>query len=38
MAFSLLPREDEYFIFFTQMTEKIQEAKIMIKAIRGSTI
>lgn len=26
MAFSLLPREDEYFIFFTQMTEKIQEA------------
>lgn len=26
MAFSLLPREDEYFSFFTQMTEKIQEA------------
>jgi len=26
MAFSLLPREDEYFVFFTQMTEKIQEA------------
>lgn len=26
MAFSLLPREDEYFAFFTQMTEKIQEA------------
>ena len=26
MAFSLLPREDEYFTFFTQMTEKIQEA------------
>ena len=26
MAFSLLPREDEYFIFFSQITEKIQEA------------
>lgn len=26
MAFSLLPREDEYFVLFTQMTEKIQEA------------
>ncbi|MBA3633213.1 MAG: DUF47 domain-containing protein [Acidobacteria bacterium] len=26
MAFSLLPREDEYFVFFSQMTEKIQEA------------
>ena len=26
MAFSLLPREDDYFVFFTQMTEKIQEA------------
>ncbi len=26
MAFSLLPREDEYFTLFTQMTEKIQEA------------
>lgn len=26
MGFSLLPREDEYFSFFTQMTEKIQEA------------
>lgn len=26
MAFSLLPREDEYFTFFSQMTEKIQEA------------
>ena len=26
MAFSLLPREDEYFVFFSQITEKIQEA------------
>lgn len=26
MAFSLLPREDEYFVFFSQMTEKIMEA------------
>lgn len=26
MAFSLLPREDEYFVLFSQMTEKIQEA------------
>ena len=26
MAFSLLPREDEYFTFFSQITEKIQEA------------
>ena len=26
MAFRLLPREDEYFAFFSQMTEKIQEA------------
>ncbi len=26
MAFSLLPREDEYFVFFSQITQKIQEA------------
>ena len=26
MAFSLLPREDEYFTLFSQVTEKIQEA------------
>ena len=26
MAFSLLPREDEYFVFFSQITEKIREA------------
>ncbi len=26
MAFKFLPREDDYFVFFTQMTEQIQEA------------
>lgn len=26
MAFRFLPREDDYFVFFSQMTEKIQEA------------
>jgi uncharacterized protein Yka (UPF0111/DUF47 family) len=26
MAFRLLPREDEYFTFFSQMTAKMQEA------------
>ena len=26
MGFSLLPREDEYFVLFSQVTEKIQEA------------
>ena len=26
MAFRLMPREDEYFTYFSQMTEKIQEA------------
>src|SRR5690349_18523188 len=26
MGFSLLPREDEYFTLFSQVTEKIQEA------------
>ena len=26
MAFSLLPKEDTYFVYFEQMTEKIQEA------------
>ena len=25
MAFSLLPREDEYFVLLSQMTEKIQD-------------
>lgn len=32
MAFSLLPREDEYFLYFTQMTSKIEEAaKILVE-------
>ncbi|MGH9947621.1 MAG: DUF47 domain-containing protein [Pyrinomonadaceae bacterium] len=32
MAFSFLPREDEYFEMFSQMTEKIQEAaKILVE-------
>ena len=36
MAFSLLPREDEYFVFFSQMTEKIQEASnILIEMLQG---
>jgi uncharacterized protein len=26
MAFSFLPREDDYFVYFSQMTERIQEA------------
>lgn len=30
MAFSLLPREDEYFDFFTQMSAKIQDAAQML--------
>jgi hypothetical protein len=30
MGFSLLPREDEYFVFFSQMTEKIQEASTFL--------
>ncbi len=40
MAFSLLPREDEYFDFFSQMTEKIQAASNALVAMmqdnRGS--
>ncbi len=36
MAFNLLPREDEYFAFFSQMTEKIQEASnILIEMLQG---
>ena len=32
MGFSLLPREDEYFTFFTQMGDKIEEAsKLLIE-------
>lgn len=30
MGFSLLPREDEYFALFTQITEKIQEATALL--------
>ena len=38
MAFSLLPREDEYFIFFSQMTEKIQEASgILVEMLANGT-
>ncbi len=34
MAFSFLPREDEYFLYFTQMTSKIQEAaKILAEMV-----
>lgn len=34
MAFSFLPREDEYFLFFTQMTSKIEEAaKILVEML-----
>lgn len=30
MAFSLLPREDDYFVFFSQMTEQIMRAADML--------
>lgn len=33
MAFRLLPREDEYFTFFSQMTEKIQAASNALVAM-----
>jgi len=34
MAFSFLPREDEYFSLFTQITEKIQEAtKLLVQMV-----
>ena len=37
MAFSLLPREDEYFTYFSQMTEKIQEAaNLLVEMLHGS--
>ena len=40
MAFSLLPREDEYFLLFSQMTDKIQQASNvlveMMQSDRGS--
>lgn len=36
MGFSLLPREDEYFSFFSQMTEKIQEAStVLVEMLQG---
>lgn len=36
MAFSLLPREDQYFEFFSQMTEKIREAAdILVDMVNG---
>lgn len=36
MAFSLLPREDEYFLLFSQMTEKIQEASnTLVEMMQG---
>ena len=36
MAFSLLPREDEYFAFFSQMTGKIQEAAdLLVEMLHG---
>jgi predicted phosphate transport protein (TIGR00153 family) len=36
MAFSLLPKEDTYFLYFTQMTEKIQEAaNILVEMMDG---
>lgn len=34
MAFSFLPREDEYFAFFTQMSAKIQDAaQLLVKLL-----
>ena len=37
MAFSLLPREDEYFVLFTQITEKIQEASsILVEMLQSN--
>lgn len=38
MAFSLLPREDEYFILFSQMTEKIQNASnTLVEMVQGES-
>ena len=36
MAFSLIPREDEYFSLFSQMTEKIKEASKLLVEMMGS--
>lgn len=35
MAFSLLPKEDEYFAFFTQMSAKIQDAAQLLVRMVG---
>jgi predicted phosphate transport protein (TIGR00153 family) len=36
MAFSFLPREDEYFLYFSQMTAKIEEAaKILTEMVES---
>ncbi|MFL6467729.1 MAG: DUF47 domain-containing protein [Pyrinomonadaceae bacterium] len=37
MAFSLLPREDQYFALFSQISAKLQEAsKILVEMMQGS--
>jgi len=37
MGFSLIPKEDEYFQLFSQMSEKIQEAvEILVEMMQGS--
>lgn len=36
MAFSLLPREDEYFVLFSQMTAKIEEAARILQEMLAS--
>lgn len=38
MAFNLLPREDEYFVFFSQISEKIQEASnILVEMLQDKS-
>lgn len=38
MRFRLLPRDKEYFTFFTQMTEKIQEAStVLVEMMQGES-
>ena len=37
MAFSLLPREDEYFTLFSQMTAKIEEAAAVLVEMTASS-
>lgn len=38
MGFSLLPREDEYFTLFSQMTEKMQEASTtLVEMMQGES-